>query len=112
MAEERRQNIFVTLATDGLVLRRRAYDAVVQYPLSEDCIAPKDGMIPGDVMVDLGRNALSLDDFEVCVDALGAVFKSLGCKMAGDMDMQYCRMSINGGPDEVLGELVLSFIVK
>lgn len=112
MAEERRQNVFVTLITDGLVLRKRAFDAVVQFPVTENSIALKDGTVPTEIKVVLGRNALSLEEFESCLDDVQSNLKSLGCKMTGDMDMQYSRMSINGGPDEMLCECVLSYVVK
>lgn len=112
MAEERRQNIFVTLATDGVVLRKHSYDQIVAYPLDEGCITLKDGFYPNDIKIELGRNVLTLEDCDKCVTELSACFKSIGCKMTSDMDLQYCSMSIDGGPEETLIECMLSFVVK
>lgn len=112
MAEERRQNIFITLATDGLTLRKKPFDAVLSFPVSEGCIELRNGFVPTDIKVGLGSDALSLEECEKCLADLRSCLKSLGCRLTDDFDMRYCLMSIDGGPEMMMGEFVLSVIVK
>lgn len=112
MAEERRQNIFVTLATNGVILRKKDADARIAYPFTAENMGIQNEAIPFDIMVALGDNALSFEDCEECIDILNSGLKMAGCKMTPDIDLNYCSFKVEGGDDETWAECVLSYIVK
>ena len=113
MAEERRQNIFVTLATDGITLQKRTYDLTVKYPLDEESVLFDDSIPPTNVFVALAGNAISFDECQEFMTRLATRFKNLGCKMHSDIDINYSLMQIEGNQgDDVLAQYVLQYIVK
>ena len=112
MAEERRQNIFVTLATNGVTLRKKEADLRIAYPFSPENVPVQDDAIPFDVMIALGDNALSLEDCEECIEQLNTCMKSHGCKMTPDRDLNYCAFKVENGDEQLWAECVMSFIVK
>lgn len=112
MAEERRQNIFITLATNKVALRKMDIGLTLDYPISESQVVANGGMLPYMVMIKLGDNAISLEDCESCIGDLVVVLKSLGCKMTGDIDVNYCIFDVDGGEKQVMAEYMLSYILK
>ena len=112
MAEERRQNIFITLATNGVILRKKNYDLRLTYPFCPENVSGQDGIVPIDIMISLGNNAIDLEECENCIDNICSGLKSLGCKMTPDRDLNYCAFKVVGEEDEVMAQCVVSHTIK
>ena len=109
MAEERRQNIFIVMATDGASVRMKDVDCSTDYPVASECITTKYGTIPYMMLVRLGSNALTVEECDECVADISSALKSLGCKMTGDIDLHYCSFDVNGGERQTIVEAIISY---
>lgn len=110
MAEERRQNIFIVMATDGASVRVKDVDCSIGYPVMNESITTKYGTIPYMMMVRLGGRALTLEECDECVADIASALKSLGCKMTNEIDLHYCTFDVDGGEKQTIVEVMMNWL--
>ena len=111
--EERRQNIFITLATSGVKLPAKNQDMTLRYPIDFEQVELKNGVVPTLLKIDLGQTDISFDECTQLTDSLSTRLKQLGVKINADVDIRYCHMDIEGNnTEEVLAEVMVQYVVK